>query len=129
MGDRVARMRTDRHFQRRTCLVVLLLLSVKDGKVVVGFGEFGKVFGQPGENSNGVSLPPGFSEDQTFQKTPLCIARSGGNQLFRLVHRLGHLSLFHQTLDFVDRRIVRWWGALGAGTGHGQAEHKTGENG
>ena len=122
-------MRADRHFQRRTRLVVLFLLSVKDGKVIVGFGEFGKVFGQPGENSNGVSLPPGFSEDQTFQKTPLCIARSGGNQLFRLVHCLGHLPLFHQTLDFVDRRIVRWWGALGAGTGHGQAEHKTGENG
>ena len=99
MGDRIARVGPDRHFQCRAGLVVLLLLRVQDGEVVVGLGQFGEVFGQLGEDGDGIGRAPHFGEDQSAHETALRVTRFAGDVGVRFVQGLRQLALLHQALD------------------------------
>ena len=68
----------DRHFQRVLGLVEFILRCVQHRQIVVGFGQFGKIFSQAGENLDRLGGFILLGEDQPFQKTRLRVLRIFG---------------------------------------------------
>ena len=119
VGDGVGRMRPDRHFEGGACLVVLLLLGVENGKVVVRLGQLRIVFGELGENADGVGRTVQFGKDQPLEKAPLRVLRARAQVGVDFFERLRELPLLDQALDF--GQIV---GKGGGGKADGQADRQ-----
>ena len=106
MCDGVTRMRPNGHLQSGSGFVILLLLCVKDGEVVVRFRQLRKIFGELGEDCNGVRRTPQFGQNQPAHETTLGILGLRRDVGVGLFQRLRHLPLLHQTLNIRQRLRV-----------------------
>ncbi len=100
----IARMRPDRHLERRTGLVVLLLLRVQYRQIVIRLGQLRKVFGQLAEHRHRLRRAAHLGQDKTLEEAPLWILWLAGDISVDLFESLWQLPLFHQALHL--RQVV-----------------------
>ena len=99
MGGGVTGVGANGHFQRHPRFLELALAGVQHGQVVVRLRQFRVVFCQFDECLSGFAGFTRLSQDHTFEKTHLWIARLAVQILIRLAQRFSGLARFQQPVD------------------------------
>ena len=96
VGGSVAGVGADGHLQRGAGLVELALACVQNRQVVVGLGQLGVVFGQPGEGCDGFLGFACVALNHSLEKTHLGITWLCHQMLVRLGHCFCQFARAHQ---------------------------------